>query len=407
MTKASFGFIVAGGLLYIVANQTQIGWLYLLDAIIWSLLVLSVVLPWYNLKSLQVEHQVLVPAPTLRQPLLGGPMEDEAVEVKLKVTNNGRLAGYFIKVLMDCPFEQPEKQHRAFLVPILSPRSATTFSYMAACYRRGHYAALSATLQSSGPLGLITRRRIVDLPLNLTVYPTYYQMEGLPVSEPAWADWGHAVRNSAAADFYGSKEYQHGDPLKHIHWRNTARLGTFMIKEFEQTSHGSVTVAFETSHNFGIGKETTLEYSIKIAASLAKLCADSGHSIDIITGTTYLNKAGWRGAMDYLAHLEVEVGSALAEWMATPAPDQVAVVIVPTIETKLIPILSQLIDRVRGIVLVLLEGFSPDEVPHEFLGKLKGGNLEIISCSQGNLALAIKNLGDSLFLAGKVPASMG
>ncbi len=40
MTKAGDGFIVAGGLIYIVASQTQIGWLYLLDAIIWSLLVL-------------------------------------------------------------------------------------------------------------------------------------------------------------------------------------------------------------------------------------------------------------------------------------------------------------------------------------------------------------------------------
>ena len=111
MTKAGVGFIVAGGLIYIVASQTQIGWLYLLDAIIWSLLVLSAILPWHSLKSLQVEHQVLLPTSTLRQPPLAGPLEDETVEVKLKVTNNGRLARHFIKVLADCPFEQPEKRH--------------------------------------------------------------------------------------------------------------------------------------------------------------------------------------------------------------------------------------------------------------------------------------------------------
>jgi uncharacterized protein (DUF58 family) len=232
-------------------------------------------------------------------------------------------------------------------------------------------------------------------------------MEGLPIAETAWAEWGHAVRTSAAAEFYGSKEYQHGDSLKHIHWRNTARLGHFMLKEFEQASQGSVTVAFETRRDFGTGRETTLEYSIKIAASLAKLCADSGHSIDIIAGATPLTNAGWREVMDYLARLEVGGKATLTELMAAPDPGQVVVVIVPTIETELIPRLSQLAGRVRGLVVVLLEGFAPDDkVPHQFLARFKANNLDTISCSPGNLAETIKNLGNSLCLAGKVPASV-
>lgn len=405
MTKAGFGFIAAGGLIYLVASQTQIGWLYLFDAIIWSLLLLSAILPWYSLKSLQVERQVLLPISTLRQPQLGGPLEDEAVEVKLKVTNNGRLARHFIKVLEDCPFTQPQEQHRAFLLASLNPRSMTAFSYTATCYRRGYYPSASTTLQSSGPLGLIVRRRTFRLPLNLTVYPTYYQMEGLPIADAAWADWGHAVKSSAAAEFYGSREYQHGDPLKHIHWRNTARLGHFMLKEFEQANQGSVTITFETRRDFGTGRETTLEYSIKIAASLAKLSADSGRSIDIIAGETPLHNAGWREAMDYLAHLEVGGKAALAE--LTAVPGQVVVAIVPAVDTELISTLSQLADRVRGLAVVLLEGFAPNETPHEFLSRLKGSNLNIISCSRGNLEMAIKKLGNSLFFAGKSPVSVG
>ncbi len=407
MTKAGFGFIVAGGFVYFLASQTQIGWLYLFDAIIWSLLVLSAILPWYSLKSLQVECQVLLPTSVLRQPQLCCPLEDETVEVKLKVTNNGRLARHFIKVLEDCPFAQPEKRHRAFLLTSLNPRSTTVFSYTATCYRRGYYASSSTTLQSSGPLGLIVRRRSFHLPLNLTVYPTYYQMEGLPAAEAAWADWGHAVKSSAAAEFYGSREYQYGDPLKHIHWRNTARRGRFMLKEFEQANQGSVTVAFETRRDFGAGRETTLEYSIKIAASLAKLCADSGCGIDIIAGETPSHNAGWREAMDYLAHLEVEGEATLAELTATPEPGQIVVAIVPTVETELIPVLSQLSNRVWRMVVVLLEGFAPDETPREFSSRLKESNLDIISCSRGNLEAAIKKLGNSLFFAGKLPASVG
>ncbi len=407
MTKAGFGFIVAGGLLYLIANQAQIGWLYLFDAIIWSLLVLSAILPWYSLKSLRLECQVLLPTSALRRPQLGGPLEDETVEVKLEVTNNGRLARHFIKVLADCPFEQPQKRYRAFFLTNLKSRSTIVFSHTATAYRRGYYTSLSTTLQSSGPLGLLVRQRTFQLPLNLTIYPTYYQIEGLPVADAAWADWGRAVRSSTPAEFYGSREYQYGEPLKHIHWRNTARLGRFMLKEFEEANQGSVTVVFGTRHDFGTGRETTLEYSIRIAASLAKLCADSGRSINIIAGETPLHSMGWREAMDYLAHLEVKEETTSAELTAAPEPDQVVVAIVPAIETKLIPALSHLANRVRGLVVVLLEGFAPDEMSLEFLSRLKGANLEIIHCSQGNLEVAIKKLSNSLFFAGKSPASVG
>ena len=404
MTKTGIGFIVAGGFVYFLASQTQIGWLYLFDAIIWSLLVLSAILPWYSLRSLQVERQILPPASALHQWQLGGPLEDEPVEIKLKVTNHGRLARHFIKVVDDCPFAQPEKRNKTFLLTSLNPKSITVFSHTATCYQRGYYDSSSATLQSSAPMGLIVKRRTFQLPLNLTVYPAYYRMEGLPAAEAAWSDWGHAVKSRAAAEFYGSREYQPGDPLKHIHWRNTARLGHFMLKEFEQTSQGSVTVVFETGRDFGTGRETTLEYSIKIAASLARLCADSGRNIDIIAGETPLRNAGWREAMDYLARLEVDGKAAPAELRAAPEPGQVVVAIVPETETTLVPALSPLAERVRGLVVVLLEGFAPDEIPHQFPAGLKGSNFQIISCPRGNLEAAIQKLGNYLLFAGKSPA---
>ena len=407
MTKAGFGFIAAGVLVYFLASQTQIGWLYLFDAIIWTILALSAILSWRSLKSLEIERQVLLSASTLRQSQLSGPLEDEKVEVKLKITNKGRLSRHFIKVLEDCPFDQPERRHRAFFVTNLAPRSMTAFSYTATCYQRGYYTSASTTLQSGGPLGLIVQRRTFQLPLNLTIYPTYYQMEGLPAADVTWADWGHAIKSNAAAEFYGSREYQYGDPLKYIHWRNTARRGHFMIKEFEQTSQGPVTVIFETRRDYGTGRETTLEYSIKIAASLAKLCADSGRSIDIIAGEKSLHTVRWQGAMDYLAHLEVEGETTLVELTVTLVSSQVVVVIMPAIDTRLIPALSQMANRVGGLVVVLLEGFTTDEIYHEFSSRLKGANLDTITCARGNLESAVKRLSNSLFFTGKLPASAG
>ena len=400
MTKGAFAFIAVGLVAYLVANQTQVGWLYLCDAVIWSLLVLSAILPGYSLKSLRVEQRVL-PASRLHELPLGGPTEDETVEVKLTVSNNGRFAKYFIKLVVDYPFEQPEARRKNFLLNTVKPGSATAFSYTTICYRRGHYPSSIVTLQSGGPLGLIVRRRSFQLPLNLTVYPAYYRMNRLAAVGEDWVEWGHDVKSSSASEFYGSRNYQYGDPLKHVHWRNTARVGHFMIKEFEQAQQGAVTVAFDTSRDFGTGRETTLEYSIKIAASLAKLCADSGRTIDIIAREMALHNAEWQLAMDYLARLEVTKKAIPADLKVVSQSTQAVVVIVPAVVTGQTPELARLASRGRGTV-VLLEGFTADEEPDKVAALLKGSQLEIISCSPRNLEEVIDKLGDSIFWAGEL-----
>jgi uncharacterized protein (DUF58 family) len=232
-------------------------------------------------------------------------------------------------------------------------------------------------------------------------------MDSLSAADAYWAESGHTVRTSAAAEFYGSREYHFGDPLKNIHWRNTARLGHFMLKEFEQAGQGSVAVIFETGRDFGAGKETTLEYSIKIAASLARLGADAGRNTDIIAGSKPLRGAAWGEVMDYLARLEVGEGANLAELAETPEPGRVYVAVVSTVATDLIPALVVLSGRVKGLVVVLLEGFAPNENTGEFGSRLKGSNIEIISCSRGGLEAAVSKLGGSRFFGDKLLTSVG
>jgi len=402
VTRYGSFFIIAGVLIYLVASQTQVGWLYLLDAVIWSLLIISAFLPRFSLRSLDVEQQVLLPVPSLNQPLLNGPYEDETLEVRLKVSNKGRFAKHFIRLRVNCTFENPEKRKKDFLLTTLNPGSTTVFSYSAECYRRGNYSLSEATFQSGGPLGLIIRRHSIQLPLQLTIYPRFYKIEGLNAMGEDLVDWGQGTKSNAATEFYGSREYQYGDPLKHIHWRNTAKLGSFMLKEFEQAGRGMVSVVFETRHDFGTGRETTLEYSIKIAASLAKVCADYGRSIDIIAGETPLHNAEYRVVMDYLANLEVTDNDISSELMASSWSNHSLVVILPIGETGLAPLISQLVSQGKRMVVVLLQGFTQDEDDSGIPG-LTGNNLDIIRCSRGDLESTINKLSGSLLLTDKVP----
>ena len=406
MTKAGVGSIAGGVVVYLLAGQTQIGWLYLFDAVIWSLVLLSAIIPWWSLKPLRIKRRVRVHHPSKGRLEQAVPTEDDTVEIELRVENRGRLARYFVKVLEECPLEEPGKGSRTFLLPTVKPGSDLAFSYTATCYKRGRYASATAVLETSGPLGLFVRRRRFDVPLNVTVYPLYYRMSGmLTASEVPMYQEG-AARIRAASQFYGSREYQHGDPLRHIHWRNTARLGELVVKQFEEASLGSVAVAFEAGRDWGVGRETTLEYSIKIAASLAMDCAGSGRSIDLLTGPSPLYGAGWLEAMDYLSGLSEGRGVALSELATMAEANQPLLVVVTARDTHLLPgLIGLALDR--PLTVMLLEEFAPAERPQEFISQLTWRGIGLVRCSRGHLKEAIEELSGSMALAGQLPSVVG
>ena len=47
--------------LFFLARLTQVGWVYLLDSVLWGALLLSVILPWLN--TLFLAAQRALPAP--------------------------------------------------------------------------------------------------------------------------------------------------------------------------------------------------------------------------------------------------------------------------------------------------------------------------------------------------------
>ncbi len=240
---------------------------------------------------------------------------------------------------------------------------------------------------------MIIRRRVFNLLLNLTVYPSYYIMGQLPATGETGIELGHGSRSSAAIEFYGSREYRYGDPLKYVHWRNTAKVGNFMIKEFEQSGEGTVKVIFDTEHSYGTGRTSTLEYSLKIAAGLARLSADSGRNIDIVAGRVPLYNAGFQESMEYLALMELDTEPRRLEYNHLSEPGKVTVAIIPAVKAGLASALLEIAGQDRGLIVVLLEGFSGDEEPDHMLARFEKKGLDVITCSPYKLEETVKKLG--------------
>ena len=76
-----------------------------------------------------------------------------------------------------------------------------------------------------------------------------------------------AANVGRSEEFVALREYRHGDPLRHIHWRSWAKVGKPIVKEFEDeffVRHALVLDTFDDEPNSEV-----LEEAVSVAASFA------------------------------------------------------------------------------------------------------------------------------------------
>jgi hypothetical protein len=58
ITGKGIGFVIVAVLVFLLARLTQVGWLYLMDAVLWGIVLLSAVLPWLGVAFLEARRRV-------------------------------------------------------------------------------------------------------------------------------------------------------------------------------------------------------------------------------------------------------------------------------------------------------------------------------------------------------------
>jgi len=110
-------------------------------------------------------------------------------------------------------------------------------------------------IQTVFPLGLFRSWTWQDLDVSTIIYPRPIQAGNLPPSETLGEE-GELVEREGADDFYGMRDYNPGDPLKHIAWKSFARTETLMVKQF--ASHVDRRVWIEWDYLSGLDLEARL-----------------------------------------------------------------------------------------------------------------------------------------------------
>ena len=177
-------------------------------------------------------------------------------------------------------------------------------------HRRGVLQFKGLVVARADPLGLFRAFRRVPLPQTLLVLPKRYPLP--PIALPGtmkYQEGGVALASNVgqSEEFVALRDYRHGDPLRHIHWRTWAKAGKPVVKEFEDeffVRHALVLDTF-TEDPFS----EIFEEAVSVAASFACTIPSQESLLDLLfVGTeTYCFTAG-RGLAHADQMLEILAG---------------------------------------------------------------------------------------------------
>ncbi|MEH0110234.1 DUF58 domain-containing protein [Tersicoccus sp. MR15.9] len=207
----------------------------------------------------------------------------------------------------------------AFYLPRLEPGQSYEDLFTIPTSRRTVLTIGPVRSVRADPLHLLRREVTWTEPVELFVHP---RTVGLGASTPGFIRdlEGLPTHDLANTDvsFHALRDYQPGDDRRHIHWRSTARTGTLMVRQFEQTrrSHIGIGLSTEASEYDG---EADLELAISVATSIGLQAAREQRNLDVITSSGPLRTRTGRTLLDDATRLTGTTGMAAVDLARTTA----------------------------------------------------------------------------------------
>ena len=266
ITRKGVGFLAAALALFMLGRLTQVGWLYLVDAVLWGIILVSAAVPWLNVFPPRAVRWIEGPDEHGGPPSL---TEGDPVAIRITLRNPTFWPRFVIGLFYDCPLEDPGRRMLRFFISELAGSGQVSMLSNVAAYQRGSHQLGPLMMEASAPFGLFRRRIRLTEPETVLVCPKLYPLARLALADSLSGGEPGGWKTRLGTDLAGSRYYLPGDSRRIIHWRNTARVGRPMVKEFDSSRGQTLHLLFDATQVWGRGKETTLEYGIKILASAA------------------------------------------------------------------------------------------------------------------------------------------
>lgn len=253
--------------------------------------------------------------------------------------------------------------------------------------RRGWMTFGPTSLRVREPFGLFNQELKLGQRTSVLVYPRVRPIPDLMT--PSAQQVGNSQTLGAWADYPpetgGVRDYTTGDSFGRIHWPLSTKHGRLMSKTFEQPLTTDLWILLDLARNvhFGEGEDSTVEYAISLAASMASQVHSRGRQVGLIAndsrGTILEPHRAVRQdrlILDYLAVAQADGRTPLTKTLAWERirrlPRRAIAVITPSADPDWVRLLQAVRGRGTTLIVFYLDVTSfggPDQNPSFDLGQ--------------------------------------
>lgn len=366
--RAGMRGLTTRGRSFLAAGLTAVGCSYLLDqdallrvGVLLAALPLAAALLLANTRYRVASGRRLSP----RRAVAG-----QEARVHLRVDNVSRVPTGLLLLEDKVPYVLGPRPR--FVLDRVEPRGNREVSYRVRSDLRGRYPLGPLQLRLSDPFGMCELNRSFAASDVLTVVP---QIQPLPYIRLSGEWTGQGDSHTRALALAGDddvilREYRHGDDLRRVHWKSTARYGELMVRREEQPRKARATVLLDTREvgHRGSGPASSFEWAVSCAASVTAHLLERGYQTRLLTDTGHAVPGSGSGGgntaadasgliLDALAVVDLSDGAGLsrAEEPLRAGGEGLLVAVLGDLDEEQTARLARLRNRTGGAVAFLLD----------------------------------------------------
>ncbi len=354
----------------------------------------------FNIRKLEVSVERLVDRAQVGQ----------YAEERITVEN----PGLFPRIWLEIEDPSTLPHHHQGRVITLGGKTRRTWRTRILLTQRGVYPIGPLTVSTGDPFGLFRVTRTYGSPASIIVYPGFIDLPHFTVppanlpGEGRFRKRTHYVTPNAS----GVRDYEYGDSLSRIDWKSTARQGKLMVKMFELDPASDIWIALDLqgSVQAGSGEESTEEYAVKIAASVARFFLNANRNVGYMAFGERLDIIEAERGGPQMTHILEALATARAV-SSVPIGDLLSVegrhfgrhttlvVITPSTDESWVMSLLALAQRGVKVAAVLLEAstFGGSQSALQIVGSLAAADVWTYLVKQGD------DLSNALAPTGEAP----
>lgn len=175
----------------------------------------------------------------------------------------------------------------------------------------GRYSIKDFTILISDPFNIFQFRVLFPQTLEVEVRP---KIENLPELVTKGSEYSemygpHEVQNRGlSVNFSNIRPYSHGDSIRHIAWRPSARLGHLVVKEFEKMVNTDATIILNLNptHHIGYDQLNSWETAKDVTLAITSQLINQGSQIEFIYNYGKVEKSNGKDQFYAISKLLVE-----------------------------------------------------------------------------------------------------